>query len=142
MRVYLDASVLTALVVYEEATKRVETAFLSSESEFIVSDFTAAEVASAISRRVRTGLSRAEEGERYLEALDGWVETNATPFVTRSEDVAEAAKLVRRFDLQVKTPDALHLAMTRRARATLWTLDRGMVRVAETLGLSVASPPP
>ena len=142
MRVYLDASVVTALVVHEDATQRVETAVLSSESEFIVSDFTAAEVASAISKRVRTGLTRAEEGERYLAALDDWMEANATPIATRSKDVVEAAKLVRRFDLQVKTPDALHLAMARRARAILWTLDRGMVRVAETVGLSVASPPP
>jgi predicted nucleic acid-binding protein len=45
---------------------------------------------------------------------------------------------VRRFDLGLRAPDALHLAITRRLDATLVTLDRRLAAAANQLGVAVA----
>jgi len=54
-------------------------------------------------------------------------------------DVAEASSVLRRFDLVIRTPDALHLAMARRVGAELVTFDERMADAARMLGLAVTS---
>ena len=44
---------------------------------------------------------------------------------------------VRRFDLALRAPDALHLAIARRLDATLVTLDRRLAAAAGELGIAV-----
>ncbi len=44
---------------------------------------------------------------------------------------------VRRFDLALRAPDALHLAIARRLDATLVTLDRRRAAAAGELGIAV-----
>ena len=44
---------------------------------------------------------------------------------------------VRRFDLALRAPDALHLAVARRLDATLVTLDRRLTAAARELGIAV-----
>jgi predicted nucleic acid-binding protein len=56
-----------------------------------------------------------------------------------SSDFAGAEGLVRRLDLTLRTPDALHIAIARRAGAALVTFDKAMATVAGALGLSVWS---
>ena len=107
----------------------------------MVSDFAASEVASAISRLVKTELVTAPAAELLLARFDRWTVTNATAVTTTSTDIGEAAKLVRRFELKLRTPDALHLVLARRNGAGLVTRDRQMARAAEMLGLSVAPLP-
>ena len=53
--VYLDASVLVALLTDELLTGRADTFMRTKKPVLVVSDFAAAEFASAIARRVRTG---------------------------------------------------------------------------------------
>ena len=90
----------------------------------MVSDFAASEVASAISRLVRTRLVTVPGAELLLARFDQWVTVNATPMTTTSADIAVAVKLVRRFELKLRTPDALHLVLARRSGAGLVTRDR------------------
>src|SRR6516162_5560011 len=69
---YLDASVMLPILVKEPASAVVDAFMATSEQELWVSDFAAAEVASALSRLVRTGRLQASDGEARLADLDVW----------------------------------------------------------------------
>ena len=56
-----------------------------------------------------------------------------------AQDVAYATACMRRFDLPLRTPDAIHLAIARRS-ATLVTFEGQMAASAEALGISCATP--
>ena len=55
-------------------------------------------------------------------------------------DVRHAGALVRRFDLKLRAPDALHLAACERLAMTLVTLDRGLAASAAALTVPVIVP--
>ena len=52
-------------------------------------------------------------------------------------DVGVAALYVRRFDLMLRMPDALHIALCRRDQHVLVTLDRRMAEAARAIGVEV-----
>src|SRR6266446_5559455 len=116
MSIYLDTSVLIPTLVEEPVSGAVE-AYLKTRPERLISDFAAAEVASGLSRLVRTSLL-----------------TAAAPAELNSADARLAYTYVRRFELMLRAPDALHLAIARRIDATLVTLDRRLARAARELG--------
>ena len=73
MRVYPDASVLVALFTYDRFTARAR-AYLTTEiPTLVVSDFAAAEFASAVSRRVRTNDLTPDEGRIAFTSFDSWL---------------------------------------------------------------------
>jgi predicted nucleic acid-binding protein len=47
---------------------------------------------------------------------------------------------LRRLDLTLLTPDALHIAIAARIDATLVTFDRAMATSARALGMAVTTP--
>jgi uncharacterized protein len=51
-------------------------------------------------------------------------------------DVQQAAILVRRFELKLRTPDALHVAICARLGLTLVTRDGGMANAATIVGVA------
>jgi predicted nucleic acid-binding protein len=55
-----------------------------------------------------------------------------------SSDVAQAGDYLRRFDLALSAPDAIHIAAAQRLGARLVTFDRGMARAAQALGAEIA----
>jgi len=55
----------------------------------------------------------------------------------RPDDVRLAGAYVRRFDLALRAPDALHIAVARRLDVALVTLDRRMAAAARELGVAV-----
>jgi hypothetical protein len=55
-------------------------------------------------------------------------------------DVRLAVTYVRRFELALRAPDALHLAIARRLDATIVTLDRRLSAAAVELGIAVEAP--
>jgi len=55
-------------------------------------------------------------------------------------DIARAATFLRRLDLILRTPDAIHIAIAERIGATLVTFDRQMAAAARALGMAVATP--
>jgi uncharacterized protein len=48
--------------------------------------------------------------------------------------------VLRRLDVNLRTPDALHIAIAQRLEATLVTFDWGMAAAARPLGMAVATP--
>lgn len=138
MRTYLDASVLVALLTDDPSTMRADAFFRRHAPTPVVSDFAAAEFASALARRMRTGEIEAGAARSAFADLDCWIERVAERIEIGSSDVVVAAGFIRRLDLTLRTPDALNIALCRRANAVLATFDAKMATVARTLGLEVA----
>jgi uncharacterized protein len=137
---YLDASVLVALFLIDPSSARAA-AFLSAHPAIvIVSDIGAAEFSSAVARRVRTGDLTQDEGQLAFLHFDMWVARSASRRETTSGDIEAADRILRRLDVNLRTPDAIHIAAARRLAATLVTLDRGMAVAGRALGMAVATP--
>ena len=136
MSIYLDTSVLIPTLVEEPVSGAVE-AYLKTRPERLISDFAAAEVASGLSRLVRTSLLTAAEAAVRLADFDAWRAATSSPAELNSADARLAYTYVRRFELMLRAPDALHLAIARRIDATLVTLDRRLARAAREFGITV-----
>jgi len=70
--VYLDASVLVALLTNDPLTPRADAFMRANTPTLIVSDFAAAEFASAMARRVRTGGITPDEARLAFSTFDAW----------------------------------------------------------------------
>jgi predicted nucleic acid-binding protein len=135
--VYLDASVLVALFTDDALAVRAD-AFLRTHSPvLIVSDFAAAEFASAIARHVRMRGIKARDARRAFATFDVWIARAAGRALTTSADVACAAAFFRRLDLPLRTPDALNIAIAQRIGAEVLTFDDKMAASARALGTTV-----
>lgn len=104
MRTYLDASVLVALLTDDPSTIRADAFFRRHAPIPVVSDFAAAEFASALARRVRTGDIAAGAAQSAFSNLDQWIERVAERIEIGSSDVIAAAGFLRRLDLTLRTP--------------------------------------
>jgi predicted nucleic acid-binding protein len=137
---YLDPSVVLPTLVKEPASAAVDAFMSTVTQELLVSDFAAAEVAAALSRLVRMGRLQASDGATCLTDFDVWRAAMTTAAEIHAADVRLADAYVRRFDLALRAPDALHLAIARRLDATLITLDRRLARAAREMGIAVEVP--
>ncbi len=136
MSTYLDTSVLLPTLIAEPTTEAVYDSLGADDRELLISDFAAAEVASALSRLVRMALLTDADASGRLADFDAWRAAMSLP-VDIASDARLAYMYVRRFDLGLRAPDALHLAIARRLDATLVTLDRRLATAARELGVAV-----
>ncbi len=138
MRLYLDASVVVALVTKDIFTVRAESYLRACSPVLIVSDFAAAEFASVIARRVRLREITEPIARMAFAALDVWMARATERVDTTTLDVAAAEAALRRLDLPLRTADALNIAIAGRINATLRTFDEKMAASAKAVGLDVA----
>ena len=137
MSSYLDASALLPTLIAEPTTEAVYDCLGADDRELLISDFAAAEVASALSRLVRMALLTHADASARLMDFDAWRAAMSSPVDIAASDARLAYIYTRRFDLGLRAPDALHLAITRRLDATLVTLDRRLATAAGELGIAV-----
>jgi len=137
---YLDASAIVPTLI-EEAGSPATARFLAEATERLtVSDFTAAEVASALSRLVRMALVTEAEATARLLEFDIWRASATDGADFQPSDFRLANIFVRNFALGLRAPDAVHAAVCRRADLTLVTLDRRLASAAEALDVRVVVP--
>jgi uncharacterized protein len=103
------------------------------------SEFAAAEVASALSRLVRTGQLNNDTAADALTDFARWRFEGTSDVPIGPTDIRLAHAFVRRFDTQLRTPDALHLALAQRLGAAFATFDLGASRAASMLDLQVVT---
>lgn len=139
MRAYLDASVLVALFTQDALTARGEAFLRAHLPVLIVSEFASAEFASALARRVRTGEIAAENARIAFSNFDVWTGRATRREETRAADIAAAEAFLRRLDLNLRTADAVNIAIAQRVEATLATFDEKMAASARALGTAVAA---
>lgn len=135
--VYLDASVIVALFVTDPFTDRASRWLQAERPALIVSDYAAAEFASALARLARMRDLAAADARAACAHFDEWVERAAVRTETAAVDVRTAERLLRRFDLTLRAPDALHIAAAQRLDARLATFDETMASCAKALGADV-----
>jgi predicted nucleic acid-binding protein len=135
--VYLDASVLVAFFVSDPFSSRAES-FVGRQTSVYVSDFAAVEFASAVARHVRVRRVTTSEARSALLAFDAWRDGASNTLITIPQDMENAAAILRRLDLNIRTGDALNIAIAMRLDATLATFDDRMAENARALGATVA----
>lgn len=138
MSFYLDTSVIINLLMPEPLSERAEAFAKANPTDLLVSDFAGAEFSSVIARRVRSREMTETEGHSALVDFDAWSRRATLRVAINPDDLVQVTMYLRRFDLPLKTPDAVHIAITSRTNAGLATFDRQMASAARTLGLSVA----
>jgi predicted nucleic acid-binding protein len=137
---YLDASAILPILIAEPGSPAIDAFIAAVDADLAISDFAAAEVASALSRLVRIQKLDLADALIRLADFDSWrIQATATLDVAAT-DIRLAHVFVRRFDLMLRAPDALHAAICRRTGAVLVTLDRRLARAASELGVAVTIP--
>lgn len=137
---YLDASAIVPLFIKELRTPLVRRLIAELDGMPVVSTLAAGEVASTLSRLVRMGDVELVDARDRLAQLDRWVRSLARGVDTDAADVSAATDIVRRFELQLLMPDAVHLATCRRLGASLLTFDERLAEAAGTLGVPLLVP--
>ena len=137
---YLDASALVAVLLREPARDSVQQLLQSSQSRPAVSSFCLGECSAAITGLVATARKTEVEATALLAGLDQWIAASAIVGEVLDTDISEAARIVRRFDLKLRLPDAIHVATARRMGLRLVTLDRRMATAARMLGVACINP--
>jgi hypothetical protein len=72
--------------------------------------------------------------------FDMWRAATTSSADIHAADARLANTYVRRFEFMLRAPDALHLAIAHRQRATLVTWDRRLKRAARELGIAIEVP--
>jgi uncharacterized protein len=134
---YLDASAAVATLVEEGASAAVARFVREARQPLVVSDLTAAEVASAVSRLVRMKHLSTEVATMRLGEFEAWRASTTITQDFLQANFRLAITFVCRFDLGLRAPDALHAALCRRGGHQLATLDRRLADAAEALGVDV-----
>jgi predicted nucleic acid-binding protein len=137
---YLDTSVIVALLTDDPLHTRADRFFRDDRPILMISDFASAEFAAVIARRVRVGAIAADQARIGFSLLDAWSARSATRVEISAADGAVAEAFLRRLDLPLQAPDAIHIAIAERIGATLVTFDRQMEAGARALGMAVATP--
>jgi uncharacterized protein len=94
------------------------------------------EFASALGVRVRTSAIGPAEANRVLTHLDAWLARRAELLDVEPADHHLAASFVRRFELGLWAPDALHIAVCQRLAVPLLTYDMRQAVTAQRLGIA------
>jgi len=136
---YLDASVLVALFTRDIFTERSDSFMRRQAPDMLISDFAAAEFASAVGLRLRRRDLTADEARSAFSSFDEWSARAPRCAGTQSSDVADAQAFLRRLDLPLRAPDAINIAIALRENASLMTFDAKMAVSAQALGVDVVS---
>src|SRR4051812_34775057 len=105
----------------------------------LVSDFAGAEFASAIARLVRMGDVTADGARDTFAEFDAWTSRETEGAQTTTVDIGSAAAFIRRLDLTLRAPDAIHIAIAQRLGVDLFTFDKKLAASARTLGTTVVA---
>ena len=135
--IYCDTSLLVA-VFAGEAGAPVVRAWLSAQTpdSLVISAWTDTEFASAIALKRLIGEFDEPAMHRILAAWRSTRESFHTTMV-RHEYFHDAADLIIRPGVNLRAPDALHLAIARANGFRLATLDRGLTEAAQIVGVGV-----
>jgi predicted nucleic acid-binding protein len=131
---YVDTSVFVAAFTQEQQTQRAER-WLTSSSDLTISDWTITEFSSAIAMKLRVGSVDLETRTAALDAFAVLTAESLTLLAVERGHFREAALFADRYELGLRAPDALHLAIAADDGATVVTLDRRLATAGKKLGV-------
>lgn len=133
---YLDTSALVSLLVPDAHTTAIRGFFRTGRPEAAVSSFGLAEFGATLGNKVRRQELSPSGAGLVFAALEGWTDGILTILDIDPADHHAAAALVRRFDLGLRAPDALHLALCQRLALPILTFDARQAAAARALGIA------
>jgi predicted nucleic acid-binding protein len=134
---FLDTSVVVAYYLPETYSDQAQACYLSNP-QLAISSFVAVETLSVISRLVRTRSLPRETAEETAKLFNKhWDSGFYIRLDLGSLHFQLARQWIGRFDLPLKGPDALHLAVASIEKMTLATADRQLARNAQALDIAV-----
>ena len=136
---YLDASVVVPLIVAQPQTPMARKLAGSIGTSGAISSFVRGEISSAIARLVRMDECDEADGRLALTRLDAWCGHDVRMLESNDGDIRIAETFVRRFDLGLRLPDAIHLALVHRCDAELITFDTRLGNAARLIGIRTRS---
>lgn len=135
--VFFDASIIIAYYLPETYSAQVQTRY-NSNPHPVISRYVELEVVSVFARLVRMDQLAPDDAKRMADLFSTHVRQGYYGRIDLQEEHYRAARdYIRRFDLLLKAPDALHLAAAATEQLPLLTADRQMARNAEALGVRV-----
>lgn len=136
--IYLDTSVLGALFFRQPSAPEILASLESArETRFLVSAWTLTEMASVAAIKERTGQIGAPDRAAGLAAFQRFVTDSLTLVEVDPGDFRTAVTLLDLSTTALRAADALHLAVARRSRAKLATLDRRQGEAAGQFGIDL-----
>jgi len=135
--VYLDTSFLAPLILNEQTSVEVEHFIVSlTPATLAISQWTRVEFSSLLARRVRMGGLATLEARAAEAQFDAVIDETFTVYAPTVDDFDLAKDYLRNHETGLRAGDALHLAIAKnRAAEAIYSLDKGMLRAGETLGL-------
>jgi uncharacterized protein len=140
MLVYLDSSALVSMFLTDAHTATVDQWIRQNMRPLCTSQLGSVEIASALSILVRRHDLTQAEASKHLASYDHWRRNTAQTVQMLPADFDQGEKLVRRFELKLRGPDALHVAICTRLGATMVTFDAALANAMTSLGLTVETP--
>jgi predicted nucleic acid-binding protein len=136
LTIYIDTSVLVAYYCPEPLSEKVE-AFLTAHIRPVISSLTDLELFSAISRKVREkGMDRKDAGRveaRFVAHLNNHYYTYLS---VEAHHFRLARDWIGMFKINLRSLDALHLALASSQGLAIVTTDQKLSKSAKTLSLN------
>jgi hypothetical protein len=137
---YLDTAVVLTLFVDEPTSRSVEDWLAARRQPLAFSDWGLTECASALALKLRRGEMDVALAKRCFAAIATFVHESCEFIACATHHQGEAQRLLSRFDLPLRAGDALHLAISQHAEATLVTYDKLLAASAKSIGAKVRDP--
>ena len=139
MVVYPDTSAIIAYFQSEAHSPKAIAILEDRDTQLHLSDFAVTEASAVFAARARGRKAFTASFANQLRLLDMLAASLVVPLRTAPADVASATTFVRRLDLTLRVPDALHLAICTRVGAALLTVDAQQAAAATRLGIPLAA---
>jgi predicted nucleic acid-binding protein len=135
LTLYLDTSVLVTALTRERDSDRIQHWLNDQSDELAISAWVVTEFSSALSLKLRSGQLDAAIRAEALAMFARWAGEVFTLLPIVSPNFHTAARFADQHALGLRAGDALHLAISEAAGATLCTRDRRLSEGGLALGL-------
>lgn len=135
--IYIDTSVIVPIFLNAPFVGKAKA--ILSRGNLLLSTWALAEFAGVVTLRLRERQLSAAQARAVLATLDSWAAAVTQNVDTEAQDIRAAETFLRRLDLNLRAPDAVHLAIAQRSSAELATFDKKLAAAARNVGMTVVS---
>jgi hypothetical protein len=138
---YLDTSVLVALLCREPRSEDVLLWLYKPDTGGVaISSWSLVEFSSALALKTRLGSIAETDADRARSMLNTMLEDTFQVVPLLEKDFHDAANMCAKWSLNLRGPDALHLAIAARLDLSLATFDRNQFAAAQHFSIPAIIP--